>query len=39
MSSILEKRLISHLTTIETVYSITINNKEEVASVQVLKRQ
>jgi hypothetical protein len=31
MSSIIEKRLISHLTTIETVYSITINNKEEVA--------
>ncbi|MFV9630978.1 MAG: hypothetical protein ACNYWM_07930 [Methanosarcinales archaeon] len=31
MSSILEKRLISHLTTIETVYNITINNKEEVA--------
>jgi len=31
MSSIIEERLISHLTTIETVYNITINNKEEVA--------
>lgn len=31
MSSIIEKRLISHLTTIEAVYNITINNKEEVA--------
>jgi len=39
MGSIIEERLISHLTTIETVYNITINNKEEVASVHVLKRQ
>jgi|LGVF01.1.fsa_nt_gb hypothetical protein len=31
MNSIIEERLISHLTIIETVYSITINNKEEVA--------
>ncbi|MEA3295355.1 MAG: hypothetical protein U9P81_10405 [Euryarchaeota archaeon] len=31
MSSIIEERLISHLTTIETVYNITINNKEKVA--------
>jgi len=31
MSSIIEERLISHLTTIETVYNTTINNKEEVA--------
>ncbi|MCD4843687.1 MAG: hypothetical protein K8R25_04270 [Methanosarcinales archaeon] len=31
MNSIIEERLISHLTIIETVYSVTINNKEEVA--------
>ncbi|MCK5217849.1 MAG: hypothetical protein KAJ93_08670 [Methanosarcinales archaeon] len=31
MSNIIEERLISHLTIIETVYSVIINNKEEVA--------